>query len=99
LSDLSAKVLEIKNLKFQNKNLLTEIEIQNLVMYKQKAENDTLLLKQKKLESTLIDASKLSANTFKVIALREKKSGKELETDKAKSTKKLKISFSVNGNT
>ncbi|MEO6174661.1 MAG: hypothetical protein ABIP27_05870 [Flavobacterium circumlabens] len=99
LSDLSAKVLEIKNLKSQNKNLLTEIESQNLVMYKQKAENDTLLLKQKKLESTLIDASKLSANTFKVIALREKKSGKELETDKAKSTKKLKISFSVNGNT
>lgn len=98
LSDLSAKGLEIKNLKSQNKNLLTEIESQNLVMYKQKAENDTLILKQKKLESTLIDASKLSASTFKVIALREKKSGKELETDKAKSTKKLKISFSVNGN-
>lgn len=98
LSDLSAKGLEIKNLKSQNKNLLTEIESQNLVMYKQKAENDTLILKQKKLESTLIDASKLSGNAFKVIALREKKSGKELETAKAKYTKKLKISFSVNGN-
>lgn len=98
LSDLSAKGLEIKKLKSQNKNLLTEIESQNLVMYRQKAENDTLILKQKKLESTLIDASKLSGNAFKVIALREKKSGKELETDKAKYTKKLKISFSVNGN-
>ncbi|MEO8532228.1 MAG: hypothetical protein ABI441_00690 [Flavobacterium sp.] len=98
LSDLNTKGFEIKKLKSQNKNLLTEIESQNLVMYKQKAENDTLILKQKKLESTLIDASRLLTNTFKVIALREKKSGKELETDKAKNTKKLKVSFVVNGN-
>ena len=95
---LEAKVAEIKKLKSQNKNLLTEIESQNLVMYQQKAENDTLISKQKKLESTLKDASKLSLNNFKVIALRDKKSGKELETNKAKSTSKLKISFSVNGN-
>ena len=57
-------------------------------MYKQKAENDTLISKQKKLESTLKDASKLTLNNFKVVALREKKSGKELETDKAKNAKK-----------
>nr|WP_294788830.1 hypothetical protein [uncultured Flavobacterium sp.] len=95
---LENKIIEIKKLKSQNKNLLTEIESQNVVMYKQKAENDTLILKQKKLESTLKDASKLSLSTFKVIALREKKSGAELETTKAKNTKKLKVSFIVNGN-
>lgn len=95
---LASKVTEIKNLKSQNKNLLTEIESQNVVMYKQKAENDTLISKQQKLESTIKDASKLSLNNFKVIALREKKSGKESETNKAKSTNKLKISFSVNAN-
>lgn len=95
---LDSKVSEISNLKSLNKNLLTEIESQNVVMYQQKAENDTLILKQKKLESTLKDASKLSLNSFKVVALREKKSGKELETDKAKNTDKLKVSFSVNGN-
>lgn len=95
---LENKMIEIKKLKSQNKNLLTEIESQNVVMYKQKAENDTLILKQKKLESTLKDASKLSLSTFKVIALREKKSGAELETTKAKNTKKLKVSFIVNGN-
>jgi hypothetical protein len=102
LSDMNAalvsKGIEVKNLKSQNKSLLTEIESQNVVMYQQKAENDTLISKQKKLESTLKDASRLSLNSFKVIALREKKSGKELETDKAKSAKKLKISFSINGN-
>jgi len=91
-------VQEIKKLKFQNKNLLTEIESQNVVMYQQKAENDTLVSKQKKLESTLKDASKLSLSNFKVIALREKSSGKELETTKSKSTDKLKISFTINGN-
>ncbi|WP_337968080.1 hypothetical protein [uncultured Flavobacterium sp.] len=102
LSDMNtalvSKGIEVKNLKSQNKSLLTEIESQNVVMYQQKAENDTLISKQKKLESTLKDASRLSLNTFKVIALREKKSGKELETDKAKSAKKLKVSFSINGN-
>ncbi|SHF99252.1 hypothetical protein [Flavobacterium defluvii] len=95
---LASKVTEIKTLKSQNKNLLTEIETQNVVMYKQKAANDTLISNQKKLESTIKDASKLFLNNFKVVAMKEKKSGKEQETDKAKSADKLKISFSVNGN-
>ncbi len=95
---LSAKIVEIKSLKSQNKSLLTEIESQNVVMYQQKRENDTLILNQKKLESTIKDASRLSLNNFKVIGLREKKSGKEFETEKAKNTQKLKVSFSVNGN-
>ncbi|CAM3579384.1 hypothetical protein [Flavobacterium chungbukense] len=97
-NSLDIRVQEIKKLKFQNKNLLTEIESQNVVMYQQKAENDTLVSKQKRLESTLKDASKLSLSNFKVIALREKSSGKELETTKSKSTDKLKISFTINGN-
>lgn len=95
---LESKVAEVKKLKSQNKNLLTEIESQNVVMYKQKTENDTLVSKQKRLESTLKDASKLVPGNFSVIALREKKSGQELETVKAKNTKKLKMSFSLNGN-
>jgi hypothetical protein len=95
---LASKVVEIKKLKSQNKNLLSEIESQNVVMYKQKTENDTLVSKQKKLESTLKDASKLVTSNFSVIALKEKKSGQELETEKAKNTRKLKVSFSVNGN-
>ncbi|MBB4800672.1 regulator of replication initiation timing [Flavobacterium nitrogenifigens] len=97
-NSLDTRVQEIKKLKFQNKNLLTEIESQNVVMYQQKAENDTLVSKQKKLESTLKDASKLSLSNFKVVALREKSSGKELETTKSKSADKLKISFTINGN-
>lgn len=96
---LESKVAEVKKLKSQNKNLLTEIESQNVVMYQQKTENDTLVSKQKRLESTLKDASKLVPGNFSVIALREKKSGQELETVKAKNTKKLKMSFSLNGNT
>ena len=97
-SSLESKVTEIKKLKSQNKNLLTEIESQNVVMYQQKAENDTLISKQKKLESTLKDASRLYLSNFKAVALREKSSGAEFETTKAKNTKKLKISFTVNGN-
>lgn len=97
-ASLASKGIEVSKLKSQNKNLLNEIENQNVVMYKQKAENDTLISKQKKLESTLKDVSKLTLNNFKVVALREKKSGKELETDKAKNAEKFKISFSVNGN-
>ncbi|GAA6768943.1 hypothetical protein AAFH68_49020 [Flavobacterium sp. CGRL1] len=70
---LAAKIVEIKNLKSQNKSLLTEIESQNVVMYKQKTENDTLLLHQKKLELAIKDAAKLSLSNFKVAAFREKK--------------------------
>jgi len=95
---LSSNVLEVKKLKSQNKNLLTEIENQNVVMYQQKAENDTLVSKQKKLETTLKDASKLTMSNFKAVALLEKKSGKELETAKAKNAQKLKVSFTINGN-
>jgi hypothetical protein len=98
LSSLNAKVLEIKNLKSQNKNLLTEIQSKDLIMSKQKEENDTLISKQKKLEHTLKDASRLTPDNFDVVALREKSSGKEIETDKARNTKKLKVSFSVTGN-
>lgn len=95
---LNSNIQEVKKLKSQNKNLLTEIENQNVVMYQQMAANDTLVSKQKKLETTIKDASKLTMNNFKVVALREKKSGKELETDKAKSAQKFKVSFSINGN-
>lgn len=97
-TSLASKITEIKNLKSENKSLLTEIESQNEVMYQQKIKNDTLTSHQKKLESTLKSASKLDLNNFKVIALKEKKSGDDLETDKAKSTDKLKTSFSISGN-
>ena len=96
---LKSKISEINTLKSQNKNLLTEVENQNVVMYKQKIENDTLILRQKKLETTLKDASRLTLNNFKVIALKESNSGKESETTKARNTQKLKISFGVLGNT
>lgn len=95
---LQSKVSEIKNLKAQNKSLLTEIESQNSAMYQQRIKNDTLALQRKKLESTLKSASKLELNNFKVVALHEKKSGEELETDKAKNISKLKASFSIAGN-
>jgi hypothetical protein len=95
---LETKVVEIKNLKSQNKNLLSEIENQNMVMYKQRIENDTLVSKQRKIESTLKDAGRLVPSNFKVVAVRENKSGKELETTKAKNTDKLKVSFSILGN-
>jgi len=95
---LDKKILEINKLKSQNKSLLTEIESQNVVMYKQKAANDTLVSNQKKMESSLKSASKLDLNNFKVVALHDKKSGEELETNKAKSADKLKASFIISGN-
>lgn len=102
LSDLKisfeAKRAEIKKLKSQNKYLLTEIESQNAAMSQQKIKNDTLVSHQRQLESTLKTASTLDLSNFNVMALRNKKSGEELETDKAKSTNKLKASFTISGN-
>lgn len=93
-----SKISEIDKLKVQNKSLLTQIESQKSAMYQERIKNDTLALERKKLESTLKSASKLELNNFKVIALHEKKSGEELETNKAKSTSKLKASFSIGAN-
>jgi hypothetical protein len=102
LSDMKisfeVKRAEIKKLKSQNKYLLTEIESQNAAMSQQKIKNDTLVSHQKQLESTLKTASTLDLSNFNVVALRNKNSGEELETDKAKSTNKLKASFSISGN-
>jgi hypothetical protein len=102
LSDMKisfeAKRAEIKKLKSQNKYLLTEIKSQNVAMSEQKIKNDTLVSHQEKLESTLKTASALDLSNFNVVALRNKNSGEELETDKAKSTNKLKASFSISGN-
>ncbi|GGF01117.1 hypothetical protein [Flavobacterium limi] len=95
---LQSKISEIKKLKDQNKNLLTEIESQNSAMHQQKIKNDTLASQRKKLEYTLKSASKLELDNFKVVAIHEKKSGEEFETDKAKSTNRIKASFSIAGN-
>lgn len=102
LSDLKVsfevKRAEIKKLKSQNKYLLTEIESQNEAMSQQKIKNDTLILHQRQLESTLRTASTLDLSNFDVVALRNKNSGEELETDRAKNTNKLKASFAISGN-
>lgn len=97
-SMLNAKVLEINQLKNHNKKLLTEIEGQNVRIDKNKRVYDTLVSKQKELESTLKTASKLTLSNFKVVALRDKRSGEELETNKGSKADKLKASFSINGN-
>ncbi|MEO8237129.1 MAG: hypothetical protein ABI793_07480 [Flavobacterium sp.] len=102
LSDLKvsfeAKRAEIKKLKSQNKYLLTEIESKNTAMSQQKIKNDTLVSHQQELESTLKTASTLDLSNFNVIALRNKNSGEELETNRAKNTNKLKASFYISGN-
>lgn len=92
---LNSKLSEINALKSQNKTLLTELENQNLYMYKQKIVSDSLVSQGKKMESTIKKAAKLELNNFRVVGLQNKDSGREIETDKAKNTDKLKVSFSV----
>jgi len=67
-------------------------------MYQQKIKKDTLA-SSKKAGVNFEIGIKTRLNNFKVIALKEKKSGDDLETDKAKSADKLKTSFFISGNT
>jgi hypothetical protein len=95
---LTAKKAETLVLNSQHNNLLNELKDRNDVINRQKAINDTLVLNQKKMESAIKSATKLDFHSFKVSAIRAKKSGEEQETDKAKNTTKLKVSFVISGN-
>ncbi len=88
-------VAENKLLKEQNVTLTSSLDSTKVVLNDAKKFNDTLLVQNEGLTKTVEKGSKLAVLNLKVIAVKEKSSGKQIETDKAGRADKLKISFLI----
>lgn len=88
-------VAENKLLKEQNVSLTTSLDSTNIALDENKRFTDTLLVQNNNLTKTIEKASKLAVLNLNVLALKERSSGKQVETTKASKADKLKISFLI----
>ncbi len=88
-------VAENKLLKEQNVTLTSSLDSTKVVLDDTKKANDTLLVQNEGLAKTVEKASKLAVLNLKVLAVKQKNSGKEIETDKASRADVLKVSFLI----
>ena len=88
-------VAENKLLKQQNVTLTSSLDSTNVVLNDAKRFTDTLLTQNESLTKTVEKGSKLAVLNLKVLAVKEKSSGKQIETDKARRADKLKVSFLI----
>lgn len=95
---LAVKTEEIAALKSENKQLLSEIQTQNVRMYEQILQKDTLIKQKEELVSKVKKAENLILKDFKLIGIKQKKSSEATVTDKANKVDKLVVSFIVQGN-
>lgn len=88
-------VAENKLLKEQNVTLTSSLDSTNVVLDDAKKFNDTLLIQNEGLTKTVEKGSKLAVLNLKVLAVKERNSGKQIETDKAGRADKLKVGFLI----
>ena len=91
-------IAENEELKKQNQVLTTQRDSTAVVLGEQRKANDTLTSQKKNLEKTVEKASKLVVTNLKTQAIKQKRSGKQIETDKARKADKLKVCFTVAAN-
>lgn len=86
---------QIDGLKKENKSLVTKIDSTSTVLKKVKSVNDTLVSKNDYLARTVEKGAKLSIVNLQTTAVKQKSSGRQVETDKASRANVLKISFTI----
>ncbi len=86
---------EVEVLKKENKTLVTRIDSTNVVLTDARRVNDTLVSQNDYLARTVERGSKLTVLNLQATALKQRSSGKQIETDKASRADVLKISFMI----
>jgi hypothetical protein len=86
---------ENKLLKEQNVSLTSSLDSTNVVLEDTKRYADTLLTQNDNLTKTVEKGSTLAVLNLNVLAVKERSSGKQIETDKARRADKLKVSFLI----
>ena len=96
--NMKTLIAENDVLKKTNESLVMQKDSVIVVADNQKKYNDTLSSKNQTLSSKVEKGSKLVVMNLKTQSIKQKNSGKQVETDKASRANKLKISFSIAAN-
>lgn len=88
-------VAEIELLKEQNVVLTSSLDSTSNALASELKFKDTLLMQNDNLAKTVEKGSKLSVLNLNVQAVKERSSGKQIETDKASRADKLKVNFII----
>lgn len=88
-------IAENKILKENNSNLTKNLDSTNVVLTNAKTANDTLVAKNENLSKTVEKAQRLSVLNLTTLAVKQKGSGKQINTDKASRADVLKIGFTI----
>lgn len=88
-------IAENNVLKANNSKLTKNLDSTNVVLTNAKAANDTLAAKNENLSKTVEKAQRLSVLNLTTLAVKQKSSGKQINTDKASKADVLKIGFTI----
>lgn len=88
-------IAENNVLKANNSKLTKNLDSTNVVLTNAKTANDTLLAKNENLSKTVEKAQRLSVLNLTTLAVKQKGSGKQINTDKANKADVLKIGFTI----
>lgn len=97
-SNMNALVAQNDKLKKDNQLLTTQRDSTILVLGEQKKFNDTLVIQNENLAKAVEKGSKLVVMNLRTQAIKQRSSGKQIETEKASRTDKLKICFAIAAN-
>lgn len=86
---------EVEALKAQNQELTTDLDSTKVVLEESKNYNKVLVGQNEELSKTVEKGSKLSVLNLQTAAYKQKSSGKEIETEKARRADLLKVSFTI----
>jgi peptidoglycan hydrolase CwlO-like protein len=88
-------ITENNVLKANNSKLTKNLDSTNVVLTNAKTVNDTLVVKNQNLSKTVEKAQRLSVLNLTTLAVKQKSSGKQINTDKASKADVLKIGFTI----
>lgn len=88
-------IAENNSLKEANSGLTKNLDSTTVLLTNAKTANDTLAAKNENLSKTVEKAQKLSVLNLTTLAVKQRSSGKQIDTDKATRADVLKISFTI----
>lgn len=93
--EMESLVAENASLKEELKKLATNLDSTNIELEATKGYNDKILNQNEELAKTVEKGQKLVIVNLKTTPIKEKNSGKQIETEKASRVNKLKVSFTI----
>lgn len=92
---MKSLIKEVETLKSQNNKLTTDLDSTKVILREAKEYNQVLTSKNDELNKTVEKGSKLSILNLTSAAYKQRSSGKQVATEKARKADLLKISFTI----